>query len=135
MPVVFSGARLRALTRDREIRFEELATITGLSFRFIDRLGRDEARRPSAPSSCSPTRSASSPATCSLMTGKAVPCRHRAASRRLRCRRRPGNNYDGCSTCAATVARRNGAVPAGPSRSPRRGPPHHRNFAAARPRS
>jgi transcriptional regulator with XRE-family HTH domain len=44
MPVVFSGARLRALTRDRGIRFEELATVTGLSFRFIDRLGRDEAR-------------------------------------------------------------------------------------------
>jgi transcriptional regulator with XRE-family HTH domain len=44
MPVVFSGARLRALTKDRGIRFEELATVTGLSFRFIDRLGRDEAR-------------------------------------------------------------------------------------------
>ena len=44
MPVVFSGAQLRARTKDRGIRFEELATLTGLSFRFIDRLGRDEAR-------------------------------------------------------------------------------------------
>lgn len=44
MPYVFSGARMRTLARDRNIRSEEIATVTGLSFRFIDRLGRDEAR-------------------------------------------------------------------------------------------
>ena len=44
MPVVFSGAQLRAPDQRPGKTDEELATLAGLSFRFIDRLGRDEAR-------------------------------------------------------------------------------------------
>ena len=43
MPSVFSGARLRALTNER-FRLEEMATLTGLSWRYLDRLCRGEAR-------------------------------------------------------------------------------------------
>jgi transcriptional regulator with XRE-family HTH domain len=44
MPSVFSGALLRALISDRDLRVEEMATLTGLSFRYLDRLCRGQAR-------------------------------------------------------------------------------------------
>ncbi len=44
MPSVFSGAMLRAKVSGRGIRLEEIALATGLSFRFLERLCRGEAR-------------------------------------------------------------------------------------------
>ena len=47
MASVFSGALLRAMLKSRGIRLEELATVTGYSWRHLNRLCRDEVR-PSA---------------------------------------------------------------------------------------
>ena len=42
--LVFSGELFRAQAKSRGMRLEELALVTGLSFRYLDRLGRGEAR-------------------------------------------------------------------------------------------
>ena len=44
MSIVFSGALLLAKIQERNARIEEVAVVTGLSFRYLDRLSRGLAR-------------------------------------------------------------------------------------------
>ena len=102
MPVVFSGARLRALDQ------RPGNPVRGTRHRHRPEL---PVHRPARPRRGPPVHQHRRAARRRARRRARRPVRRRRAepspaaagrrSRRLRCRRRPGNSYGGCSTCAA----------------------------------